>query len=352
MTGPGLETVELRPGYRIGRLIKGGWQLAEGHGRADRSRALDEMADYLRAGITAFDCADIYTGVEELIGAFRAWAIAQGEAGLVAALKVHTKCVPDLARLAVLTRADIAAGIDRSLRRLGVERLDLVQFHWWDTDVPRHVEVAGWLAELRDAGKIDLVGTTNFNTARMAEILAAGVGPAAIQVQFSLLDRRPEKGLLDLCAAQDVKVLCYGTVAGGFLSDRWLGRPEPQEPFENRSLVKYKLIIDDRGGWEAFQTLLRALRRVADRHATDIASVAMRAILDDPRVAAIIVGVRHGGHLARHAAMSRLRLTPADHAEIAAAMAEARPLEGDVYDLERDREGRHGRIMHYNLNRG
>jgi aryl-alcohol dehydrogenase-like predicted oxidoreductase len=351
MTGPGIETTELRPGYRISRLIKGGWQLARGHGQVDYDRVLDEMGDYVRAGITAFDCADIYTGVEDLIGAFRARAIARGEADLIAPLRVHTKCVPDLERLATLSRADVQATIDRSLRRLGVERLDLVQFHWWDTDVPRHVEVAGWLADMRAEGKIELVGTTNFNTDCMAELVAAGVAPASIQVQFSLLDRRPEKRLLALCAGHDIKVLCYGTVAGGFLSDRWLGQPEPHAPYDNRSLAKYKLIIDDRGGWEAFQSLLRALRRVADRHDTDIASVAMRAMLDDPRVAGIIVGVRHGGHLARHAALSRLKLTAADHAEIAAAMAEARPLDGDVYDLERDREGRHGRIMHYNLNR-
>lgn len=346
-----IETVALRPGYQISRLVKGGWQLAAGHGQADLSGAVEEMGAYLRAGITAFDCADIYTGVEERIGAFRRAVQGTPDAALLGRLKVHTKCVPDLGRLATLTKADVQATIDRSLSRLGVERLDLVQFHWWDLAVPRHVEAAGWLADFRREGKIDLIGTTNFGTDAMAELVAAGIGPAATQVQYSLLDRRPEKRLVPFCAANDISILAYGTVAGGFLSDRWLGVAEPTDGFENRSLVKYKLIIDDRGGWDAFQALLEALRAVADRHGTDIASVATRAMLDAPGVAAAIVGVRHGGHLEKHARLFDIRLDAADHARIKAAMAGAPDLEGDVYDLERDREGRHGRIMHYNLNK-
>ena len=62
--------------------------------------------------------------------------------------------------------------------------------------------------------------------------------------------------------------------------------------FENRSLTKYKLIINDFGGWELFQALLRTLRRIADRHEADIATIASRAILDRPQVAGIIIGAR------------------------------------------------------------
>ena len=345
-----IETASLRPGYTISRLVKGGWQLAAGHSDADRARAVDEMGDYVRAGVTTFDCADIYTGVEEKIGDFRRAARAAGEDALLAPLKVHTKCVPDFDKLATITKADVEATIDRSLKRLSAERLDLVQFHWWDTGVPRYVEAASWLTDFQKAGKIDLVGTTNFNTGCMEELVASGFDAASIQLQFSLLDRRPTRRMVDFCARNNIGILCYGTVAGGFLSDRWLGVAEPAGPLENRSLVKYKLIIDDMGGWDAFQSLLATLRRIADRHGVDIASVAMRAMLAEPQLAGIIVGVRHGGHLARHAALFDLVLDADDHAQIDAALAEATPLEGDVYDLERDRTGRHGRIMHYNLN--
>src|SRR6185437_14258432 len=117
------------------------WQLAGGHAEIDPSTAMAEMGDYVRAGITTFDCADIYTGVEQLIGDFRRATIAAGNAELLAPLRVHTKFVPDLDKLRTITKADAQAIIDRSLTRLGLERLDLVQFHWWDLTVPRHVEV-------------------------------------------------------------------------------------------------------------------------------------------------------------------------------------------------------------------
>ena len=229
--------------------------------------------------------------------------------------------------------------IDRSLRRLGAERLDLVQFHWWDYAVPGWLEAAHWLDELRRAGKIRHVGGTNFDTEHMAAIVDSGVPLLSMQVQYSLLDRRPEKAMREAAAERGVALLCYGTVAGGFLSDRWLGQPEPAEPLENRSLTKYKLIIDDVGGWDLFQTLLATLRRIADRHGSDIATVASAAMLARPGVAAVIVGARNRAHLAANLAIAELDLNAEDIAAIEAVLAEARPLEGDVYTLERDRDG-------------
>ncbi len=334
-----IETVELRPGVRCSRVIKGGWQLAGGHGAVDRAAALADMAAYVEAGIATFDCADIYTGVEALIGEFNRARPASRRA------RVHTKFVPDLAALPGIDRATVTRVIDRSLARLGVERLDLVQFHWWDYAIPRMVDTALWLAELQAAGKIALLGGTNFDTPHTRMLLEAGVPLAAMQVQYSLLDRRPELGLTSV---PGLALLCYGTVAGGFLGDAWLGRPEP-DPLENRSLVKYRLVIEDFGGWALFQELLRALRQVADRHGTDIASVATRHVLHRPGVAAAIVGVRTRAHLAAHAGLFDFALDRDDTAAIDAVLARARPLEGDTYALERDRDGRHGRIMKYNL---
>src|SRR5258708_6828490 len=152
------------------------------------------------------------------------------------------------------------------------------------------------------------------------------------------------------CAANDVALLCYGTVAGGFLSERWIGQPEPTAALANRSLVKYQLIIEDFGGWALFQELLRVLASVARKHSTDVASVATRTILDRPRVAAAIVGATNTVHLAAHARIAALRLEAADFAAIEAVTARRRGPLGDVYELERDRTGRHGGIMKYDLN--
>jgi aryl-alcohol dehydrogenase-like predicted oxidoreductase len=136
------------------------------------------MRAFVQAGITTFDCADIYTGVEELIGEFL-----RRHGGALPPVQVHTKYVPDLESLPNLTGRDVERSIDRSLRRLGVERLDLVQFHWWDYDVPGYVEAALQLARLQRAGKIRHIGLTNFDAMHLREILNAGVDVVSNQVQ-------------------------------------------------------------------------------------------------------------------------------------------------------------------------
>jgi aryl-alcohol dehydrogenase-like predicted oxidoreductase len=346
------KTFELASGYTISRVIRGGWQLAGGHGAIDREQAVADLIATFDAGIFTYDCADIYTGVEELIGATRLRLANERGLDAAARMKVHTKLVPDLERLAGISRDYIRGIVDQSLRRLKTERIDLVQFHWWDYAQPRYVEAMAWLDELRREGKVRNLGATNFDTPRLAEILAAGIPLVSQQLQYSVLDQRPAGSLAALAARNDVSFLCYGSVAGGFLSDRWLGAAEPATPLENRSLVKYKLIIDDFGGWDLFQQLLQALKTVGDRHGVDIATIASAWVLEQPQVAAVIVGARNQAHALANAKIMDIRLTDADRRAITAVIDRSTGPEGDVYTLERDRTGRHGSIMHYNLNAG
>lgn len=344
-----VERTALAPGYEISRLLRGGWQLAGGHGTVDPERAIEDMFAFVDAGVTTFDCADIYTGVEELIGEFRARLAARR--GGAAALKVHTKFVPDWDSLPTMGPRDVRAIVERSLKRLRQERLDLVQFHWWNYEVPRHVEIALALADLAKEGKIDRIGATNFDAPRAAAMIDAGVKLVSMQTQYSPLDARPETAMAALCARTGMKLLCYGALAGGFLSEAWLGKPEPADLSHNRSLVKYKLVIDDFGGWDLFQDLLRALKAIADKHGTTIPCVAGRWTLGRPHVAGIIVGARYAAHLDANLGMFRFRLDGTDLAAIEAVRAKRRGPDGDCYTLERDKDGRHGRIMKYNLNR-
>lgn len=335
----------LADGYAISRIIKGGWHLAGDHGAIDAQSAREDMARFAEAGITTFDCADIYKGVELMIGGFR-----RTFPSLAERVQVHTKFVPDLSDLRSLDRRYIEASIDRSLRRLGMERLDLVQFHWWDFTVPRYVETALELDRLRRAGKIAHVGVTNFDTPHLNDIIAAGIPIVSHQLQYSLVDDRPNAVMVDFCRAHEIGLLCYGTVCGGFLSERWLGKPEPRCALENRSLIKYKLIIDDFGGWDLFQQLLAVLAAIAAKHGTEIASIATRAVLDRQQVAAAIVGATNTAHLRAHSEIGMLRLDTQDLASIASVTAARLGPSGDVYALERDRQGRHGQIMKYELN--
>ena len=341
---PTIEHFELALGYRIPRIIRGGWQLAGDHGAVDRERAVAEIAAFVDAGLDTVDGADIYTGVEDLYGDFNA----RRRAAALAPLQVHTKCVPDFDDLARVDAAYIRRIVERSLQRLRVDRLDLVQLHWWDYRVPGAVDAALALAALQREGLIRLVGGTNFDTPQTAAIRDAGVPLASMQVQYSLLDRRPERSLVAL----GVPLLCYGTLAGGFFSERWLGAPRPGAELSNRSLIKYLLVIEDFGGWDAFQALLRALKTIGDRHGVGLATVATRWVLDRPGVAAAIVGARYADHLDDTLAVFGLQLDDADHALLAPLLAAHAGPEGDTYSLERDKGGRHGRIMKYNLNKG
>ena len=263
---------------------------------------------------------------------------------------VHTKLVPDLSRLADLRADEVEAIIDRSLKRLQIEQLDLVQFYWWDLTLGNAVEGFDVLKDCQKKGKIANLGVTNWDLEQTARFMDAGFDIAATQVQYSVLDRRPTYGLTDWAKHHDIQLLCYGTLAGGFLTDKWLGQPDPGFAFENRSLVKYRLIIDEFGAWEQFQALLSLLKAIGDRHGVSLSSVATRWVLDQPQVAAAIVGARYASHLPKTLETFEFTLDIEDYAEIDALQRQSKGPAGKVFGLEADWTSRHGSIMKYNLN--
>lgn len=341
-----IERYDIVPGYSVSRLLKGGWHLSSGHSEGlDRAQAIDDMAAFVEAGITSFDCADHYLGVEQMIGDFR-----RAYPELAPRVQIHTKYVPDWDALPTLTRADTMRIIDRSLKRLNVDTLDLVQFFWWNWKTPGAVEAALVLRDLQKEGKIRHIGVTNFTTDQLIQFIDAGVPVVVNQIQYSLVDNRPEARQLPYCIANNIALVTYGHLLGGFLGDSWIGKPEPGEPFENRSHRKYKLIIDDFGGWKLFQELLLQLKSIGDRLGVGVGEVALRWTLDQLGVAGCIVGATSTRHLARNRRVFDIALTDADRTALAAICARrAGPL-GDCYELENDRTGRHGRIMRTNQN--
>lgn len=343
-------TVNLRPDYRISKIIKGGWQLAGDHGPVDRASAIRDMAAFVEAGVITFDCADIYAGVEEMIGIFLEDLRRNRRVEGSERIRVHTKYVPDATALSVIERHHVEAGIDRSLKRLGVERLDLVQFHWWDYEVPGALDTLGHLQQLRDKGKIRELGLTNFDLDHIREFVEGGIDLLSVQVQFSLLDQRPAGRFANFCQEHDIAIFAYGTLAGGFLSERWLGVPDPGYAFDNRSLIKYRLIIDEFGGWSLFQELLSVLNAVAERHNVGLANVALRAMLDRDDLAATILGARYAHHLENNLKAFAFSLSETDKDELAAVLAKRQGPSGTVFGLERDPTTKHGQIFKKNLN--
>ena len=155
----------------------------------------------------------------------------------------------------------------------------------------------------------------------------------------------------NLAQQHNIPFLCYGSLAGGFLSDDYLNKPDPIPPYENRSLIKYRLIIDEFGGYDLFQKLLRTLREIADKYEVGIAEIASRYVLQKPMVGGVIIGARNRRHLQRLQQLDRFTLDTSDLQKIAKITAQAQGPKGPFYALERDKTGKHGSIMKYNLNK-
>ena len=326
MTLPESSRYNLTGDMPICRILNGLWQVSGAHGRIEPNAAIGSMFDYVDAGFTTWDLADHYGPAEDFVGEFRRQLTSARGPEAVNGIQAFTKWVP---RPGPMTREIVESNIDISRRRMGMERLDLLQFHWWDYRDNRYLDALSHLADLRDEGKLRQVALTNFDTQRMQDIAAHGVRVVSNQVQYSLIDRRPEVAMAAFCQAHGSSLLAYGTLCGGLLSDRYLGQPEPSVGALNTaSLRKYKQMIDAWGGWGLFQQLLSALRVVADKHDATIANVAVRCILDRPAVAGVIVGARLGvaEHIADNARVFGIQLDADDLAAIEAVLAQSRDL--------------------------
>ncbi len=316
----------LTPDLRICRLLNGMWQVSGAHGPIDPKAAVQSMFAYLDAGFTTWDLADHYGPAEDFIGAFRGQLAASRGAEALSTLQAFTKWVPQPGRM---TRQIVEENIEISRRRMHMETIDLLQFHWWDYEDTNYLEALRYLAQLREEGKIRHLALTNFDTPHLQTIVESGITVVSNQVQFSLIDRRPEVQMSRFCQAHGIQLLTYGTVCGGLLTEKYLAQPEPRPSALNTvSLRKYKQMVDAWGGWGLFQELLIALKEIADKHGVSIANVAVRYILDRPAVAGVIVGVRLGvtHHRADNARVFDFALDAEDHDRIAPVLDKSRDL--------------------------
>ena len=325
-----IERIALAPGLTISRVLTGLWQIAdmERDGRTlDLDAAARAMHPYADAGLTTFDMADHYGSAEVVAGRYRRQVATSPDA-----VQCLTKWVPEPGPVSA---ADVCAAVDRACERLQTEVIDLLQFHAWTFADPRWLDALWLLERERDAGRIRAIGVTNFDTAHLRVAIASGIRLVSNQVSGSLVDTRFTQKLAPYAARHGVGILCYGTVLGGFLSERWLGAPEPAwDGLETWSQMKYGRFIRTAGGWAAFQRLLQAVHEVATKHGVSIATVASRWVLEQPGVAGVIVGARlsHSEHVADTARLFAFALDAEDHARIAAAQAALTPIPGDCGD--------------------
>lgn len=322
-----VERRELAPGLSVSRAITGLWQIADmerGGRMLDVETTAAAMATYVAAGLTTFDMADHYGSAEIVAGRYRAQ---HGDNA-----QMLTKWVPKPGRV---SKTETRAAVERALVRLRTDTLDLLQFHAWNYADPSWLETLWDLQELKREGLIRHLGLTNVDAVHLHMVLASGIDVVSNQVSLSLIDQRAARALAPLCVARGVHLLAYGTIAGGWLTERWLGQPEPDwERSGTWSHMKYGRFIRAAGGWDAYQRVLSTAARIAARHRMSIANVASRFILEQPGVAAVIIGARLGEsqHIDDTRRLFAFALTAEDREELQAAIETLQPIPGDCGD--------------------
>jgi len=326
MTLPSSAYAQFTPDLQICRILNGMWQVSGAHGRIDPKGAIAMMFKYLDAGFTTWDLADHYGPAEDLIGEFRRQLQATRGENAPALIQAFTKWVP---RPGKMTRQIVEENINISLRRMDTPTLDLMQFHWWEYRDTNYLDALKYMAELQQEGKIRHLALTNFDTEHLQIIVENGIQIVSNQVQYSLVDRRPEVAMAKFCAQHNIKLFTYGTLCGGFFSEQYLGAKEPGGlSLSTVSQRKYKQMIDAWGGWGLFQELLQVLNAIAQKHNVSLANVAVRAILDQPAVGGVIVGARLSisEHIADNTNVFGFALDAEDYAKIDAISNQSRNL--------------------------
>ncbi len=320
---------ELAPDFKISRVLTGLWQIADmeknGETLNPHATAL-AMAPYVQAGLTTFDMADHYGSAEIIAGTFKN----EYESGAQA--QMLTKWVPPPGES---SKAETRAAVQRSLDRMQATQLNMLQFHAWHYPDPVWLDQLFWLTELREEGLIRHLGVTNFDAAHLRVACATGIPIVSNQVCHSLIDQRAAGEMARVCKEYGVKILAFGTLAGGFLSDKWLGKPEPAMNDElTWSQMKYKRFIDAAGGWQKFQNLLQAAKEIAQRHGVSVANIATRYILEQEYVGGVIIGARLGqsAHVEETMRLFSFELSETDKQIIQEAQAMLDPIPGDCGD--------------------
>ncbi len=320
------ERRELAPGLEISRVLTGLWQIAdlERSGPLDVETTARAMSAYVEAGFTTFDMADHYGSAEDIAGAFATRTDTE--------IQLLTKWVP---KPGSYSPEEVRGAVKTSLDRLQVEAIDLLQFHAWRYSDPAWLDCLFALEELRTEGLIRHLGLTNFDAAHLDMVASSGIGVATNQVSYSLIDQRAAGAMTDVCRKHGVQLLAFGTLAGGLLTERWLGADDPGDVgLKTWSEMKYRRFIEAAGGWGRFQALLGTLDEVAVKHDVSMANVVARVILDRPAVAGVIIGARLGRseHIEDNLRLSELSLDDEDREAIRAATGALDPIPGDTGD--------------------
>ena len=296
---------------RVSPICFGTWQLGGDWGGFDAHEATVAIRHALDLGVNIFDTAQAYGfgASERLLGHALKPELRTRRDDLVIATKgglrpdgnggVVRDASPDWLRI----------GVERSLRALGVDHIDLYQLHWPDPSVPVE-ESAGALQSLVDDGKLRHVGVSNFDVDQMAAF--ARTRPVeTLQPQYHLLRRDVEADVLPYCAEHDIGVLVYGPLAHGLLT----GAIDERTAFEDGDWRGASPVFTGEALHRNVEVVHR-LERLARDRGTTVSALAIAWTLANPAVHVAIVGARRMSHVEASLAAAGLELDAADLAEI------------------------------------
>ncbi|MFP4331025.1 MAG: aldo/keto reductase [Spirochaetaceae bacterium] len=276
-------------------------------GSVDDRKSIEAIETSIDSGVNLIDTAPAYGAghAEEVVGK----AIKGRREEVVIATKVGINRTPTSFDRN-LRPESIRQEIDDSLRRLGVDVIDLYQIHWPDPKTPLEDSLEE-LVRARDAGKYRYLGVSNFDTALMDQAREQA-GIVSLQPQYSLLVRDAEEELLPYCRKHNLGVLSYGTLAGGILTGKYTEIPELPEG-DNRDRF-YKFFQEPE--WTAVQGLLKVIREIAGQHGVTPAQVASRWAIEQPGITSVLVGAKNGDQAAANAKAGEFELDEGDFENI------------------------------------
>jgi len=319
---------KLSSDLKISRIITGLWQMAdiEREEDIDPKAYSEKIIPYVEAGLTTFDMADHYGSSELIVGEYNI-------NNSTSDVQLLTKWVPKPGKV---DKQSVSDAVQLALDRMKQTSIDLMQYHAWHYPDPSWLDALFYLTELKQEGLIKNIGVTNFDAAHLRVACASGIPIVSNQISHSLIDQRANSSkIIDVCNEYGIKLLAYGVVMGGFLTNKWLNKNEPKpENLKTWSEMKYKRFIDESGGWDAYQNLLNVVNQIAQNNDVSIANICSRYILENPLVAGIIIGARLGenNHIKDNLNILKTKISKEEINLIRDAQKELNPIPGDCGD--------------------
>jgi aryl-alcohol dehydrogenase-like predicted oxidoreductase len=292
----------------LGAMTFGGaggmWQAI---GQLGQKEVLELISSALDAGVNFIDTADVYAdGASERLVGEALKTLNRPREQFVVATKVRGRVGSGINQVG-LSRAHILASIDASLRRLGLDHVDLYQIHGFDPATPIEETVRA-LDDVVRSGKARYVGFSNLPAwvASHAITFAEQNGLArfqSAQVYYSMVGRDIEREIAPLCQARGLAILPWSPLAGGLLSGKF--DPDKKGPADaRRASFDFPPV-----NMERLPRVLTALRRVAEETGVSVARVALAWELSKPFVTSIIIGAKKPEQLVDNLAATELRLS-------------------------------------------